>query len=477
MLIWLLACHREGDVLTLGGRQATLRVEVVNPANCSYCDAFAGVDTLRVDVRIADAVVASDSFAWPEETPELPDLPEFGVVRVEMVGISGGVVVSAGRTAEVAMDPEAETTVPLVFLPANTAIPLIAEMRADRSRHVAWRRPDGTVALLGGVDPERESTFSSVEHYDPASFAFVDAGMALPASVAAPRVDRTGDGDRILAGGFQAAPWGEEPSTFAAAWVELDDTIVPAGTLNEPHHGHCFSMYRDRIGILFGGNDESDAGELVKPTGDAWSWSRVPMFDFDVAQVTGCVGLADQRVFLQGTSESSTGTWTYDEGDTDPGRSFTRMTLTGEGADRFVRGALLRRVGSGAVWVVGGEDVQTGEVLAGGRFFDPTLGGFRGGPGLVEARYDPVADDWIRGDWLVVGGGWSDSGRRHPVASLEWVDPVAAEAGPRVPLDRDRDGPTFTTLLDGSVLVAGGFDAGDASAVDAALVVPWFEGD
>ena len=90
LLLAVLAC-REPEQVTLGGRSASLAVTLLNPTRCNPCDPWRGVETLRVRVLAGADVVAEASF--PREGDlVLPDLPGFGVVRVELEGLGGGQV-------------------------------------------------------------------------------------------------------------------------------------------------------------------------------------------------------------------------------------------------------------------------------------------------------------------------------------------------------------------------------------------------
>jgi hypothetical protein len=107
MLLLPVAC-KQPSVVTVGGASADVRVELVNPTSCDSCDPFEDVDTLRVEVWMADVDgveqrVASDSFAYPDEEPVVSGIEGFGVARIALVGLSNGRVVSAGRTLPIAL--------------------------------------------------------------------------------------------------------------------------------------------------------------------------------------------------------------------------------------------------------------------------------------------------------------------------------------------------------------------------------------
>lgn len=473
--VLLLACGTPPPEY-VDGPESPVTLRLVNPTSCSFCDPFQGVDTLRIDVLVGTEVVETASFAWPEDELVMPGLDGFGVVRVQLVGLQAGAVVSVGRTAEIPLAEGTPIEVPILFLPANTAIPLAAEMTADRSRHVALRRRDGAVLLMGGVDADHEGTFSSVERFDPATWSFGVEPTELPGSIAAPRMAWTGRDEVLLVGGFNTSPSGDVASTATSAWSQETGELRATAPLNAARNGHCFTMYRERLGLVLGGTLDTTAGELVKvsETTADWEFINVPMQDFDQTLVTGCVGLADGSVFVQGQDAASTGVWAFGEDATDAGESFTASVALGEGADRYAKSALVRAIGADA-WVAGGIDPFTGGALDDTRWFRVARNGFEPGPPLAEGRVDPSADPWIVSGIWVVGCGWKEESRLTGAESLELLDPVTGTRSPPVLLDRDRDGCAVTTLLDGTVLVTGGYGPLDDAVVDAAIVVPWLE--
>ena len=476
MQLLFLACAGSAPT-TLPGIDAPLTVELVNPTSCSFCDPLEGIDTLRVDVLVDGLVADSASFGYPGEDVVLPALSDFGVVRIRLVGLAGGEVRSVGRTREIALEPEVAVTVPMLFLPANTTIPLSASMTADRSRHAVLRRRDGRVLLLGGVNPDRDGTYSSGELFDPETWAFSTfEGGNLPSGLGSPRLGYAGTDEWLLIGGFVTGPTGDVASATSAVWAQSTDLVRAGPDLVTPRNGHCFVMYRERLGIVFGGSSDTNGGELLKlsdQTGD-WELVNVPMRDFDQTLVSGCVALQDGSVFVVGDDAASTGRWSYDEGDTDPGEGFRPVDALGEGADRSVHAPVVARVDD-RVWVAGGADPYLATAIADGRWFDPDLNGFVPAPGLGAARVEPGVDPWIDAGWYVVAGGWLDEDHVRAEASLELVNPAAGTRGEVIPFDRDRNGVSVTTLLDGTVLLTGGYDAGDDGVIDAALVLPWVE--
>lgn len=470
-LLTLLAC-KQPDVIVVGGRHTDVSVRLVDPTGCVDCDPFAGVDTLRIEVWRDGVVVATDSFAYPDETPELPDLEGFGVVRIALVGLSDGDVVSAGRTAEVALVPDAAQEVPMVFLPANEAISIAAPMGVDRSRHAAARLADGSVLLVGGVDRERARAWDGMERYDPATGTFTEVEAKLPGWTAEPRLGTNPAGELFVVGGFVPVGGAEVAVPEAARIDPVDLSVLELGALNLARTGHCFALYREKQGVVLGGTTDTEQAEYFRQTAEGdWGFTIVPVRGLQQEDVAGCATLPDGRVFVQGADEISTGVWTHLDDET-PGEAFRRMDEQSANL-RFARGPMVAALADGRAWVGGGEGTETGEVEAEARLFDAGERRFGAAEPLAVARYEGRLDPWIVEDWAAIGCGWEDAARATPADTLELVHLATGDAGPVVRLDRSRPGCAVTTLNDGSVLITGGQDASSPGTPTAALVVVW----
>lgn len=473
LLLPALAGCKEPRTEIVPGPDGVVTIELVNPTDpaCTYCDPFTAVDTLRIDVYAGEELVATGSYAYPSEQARLPDLTGFGVVRIEIAGLSAGKVESGGRTPELALDPGTPMTVPVVFLPVNTALPLAASMVSQRSRHVALRRRDGAVALLGGLDAGRDSAFTSIEVYSPSLSAFAADQAVLPAALGAPATARTDSGDLLLAGGTTASGGVESPVATTGVFLPDQSALAPGGDLPVARAGNCLAPISATQAVTMGGAavNQVDLGTYDSASG--WTWAGVAVTDFDATAVTACAPLPSGSVFVLGTSATNTGLWVLDP--KNPGASFNPVNAYTVGDARYVTGAVVAPLSDGTVWVAGGVDAQTGALTTDGRRFTAASLSFSLAASLQEARYDASWSEWYRDGWLVVGCGWQDVDRVRDEPSIELVSPATAENGPEIPLDRSRSGCSVTGLLDGSVLVAGGFGAASGEGADAAIVVPW----
>ena len=469
----LLACN-EPEQLTVGGRTGSLTVNLLNPTSCERCDPWAGVAQVRVDVIAGKDLVSQATFD-KDEPIVLPDLSGFGVVRVQVLGLSvEGAVRSAGRTAEVALGPDVAAEAPLVFLPVNRALPLAARMQAPRSRHAAIALRDGRVALVGGEDPGRTRTLPTIEVYDPATGTFTTLEQGLGSGVIEPALVTVDAGNVLLLGGGARIRAGEV-SVKDAVLFDIDDaTATPIADLNVARSGHCAARWKERQAIVLGGA-AGDVADYVKPSDGDWVIDAVPMRDFDPSQVRGCVPVANERVLVLGADLDTTGIWAPVEGG-DPGASFTAFTRTQAQGLRLVERAMMVPLPEGGAWIAGGLDVATGNALPGSRFFDAAGDRFTEGRTLAQPRVDGRWT-WWRDGVLVVGCGYGDAARTTGSGPLEIMDLRGSGPIPTLALDRARPGCALSTLPDGTLLVTGGFGSDQATEASAALLQPWRDED
>lgn len=473
----LFAACKEPVTTVVEAEDAALTLALVNPTSCSSCDAFAGLDQLRIDVLRRGVVVVSESFPWPGEAMSLPGLDGLGVVAIEVRGIGDGAVLSFGRSPEVALAPGATLDVAVAFLPVNRALPLTESMVEVRARHASFTLRDGRVLLAGGLSRTGPPT-AGVEVFDPALGTFADAGLVLPAAVAAPTTAEVARGERFLIGGTAGRGDGGE---VASAEVVLFDEEAWSFATQDPmeatRSGHCTSVVSDTQIITFGGHD------LALPRGDflrwddsveAWKMASIMVEDFDDRVVAGCGPLADGRTLVLGTSAASTGIWSYTEatvGTVDPTLAFLPTPPDDPGAAAaFVAGPSMIGLADGDAWIGGGVDPRTGqsadtarELRAATIRFDP-----------ADAQPSPRAwgvlrrlDDAGRVVW---GCGWRDLDRSLPAASLQVFDVETGSVGELIQLAEARAGCELSVLPGGAVLVTGG-----AEAPTAEIVMPYWE--
>jgi hypothetical protein len=470
--LWLLTACKEPVTELIPAEDGSLTLQLVNPTTCSWCDAFAEVDEVRIDVIQDGEPIASDTFAWPAESLSLPELDGFGVVQIQVFGVGEGFVVSYGQTPEVAIGPGEKLELSMLFAPVNQALPLSSPMREGRSESTVVTLRDGRVLVAGGYVSRGEAVTNTVELYDPHIGVFADAPYALPLALAGARLAEFASGERIFVGGTAAADG--TPSAEAVSFFEEEGSMASVRPMNRPRSGHCLSGFRGDQAVVLGGHEEDVArGELLRVSADdgAWTFKDIAFEDLDESRVTACAPLADGRTAVQGLGAASTGIWTYSSdtvGTVELETAFLATPAEDSGAGAaFVVGASITALADGDGWFGGGVDPVSGE-LAAARELRAASVRFDPADALPRPR---VFGELVRRDELgnvAWGCGWRDAFRNTPLPSVELFNVETGELGPTVTLVDERRGCSVAMLPDGALLVVGG-----ASEPSAELIVPY----
>jgi len=447
--------------LTLALRNPTVDAEPVE-----------AVTTMRIDVVADGQVVASESFAYPGDAPELTGIAEYGVVRFEVAGTDGSTVRSFGRSAELVVEPGEDLWVPITFLPVNRVFALADGMAMPRSDHDAITLPDGRILLLGGHNPARSSSYGEIETYDYYEGVFSAPGAALDLGVANTQWAWTSDAELLIYGGENATTgavdgiWSYDP---------VQDTIELIATLIMPRSSHCGAQYIDNSIIVLGGDGTDNSGDLLRYYTDDGSWSSTLIgFENGMSSenTVGCGVSDDGSVFVQGIDQSTTGILDPFSG-TGIGEGFEPIAASAAGT--YVSHAVIVKLEPDVFWLGGGIDVETNAVTSEGQEFRMDSAAFVSGTPLATPRQDASWSEWIEDDWIAVACGYSDVSSRNSVNKVELLAPALGEKGPTVDLDRARPGCAVSTLPDGALLITGGFEAGVESTDSAAIMVPYVE--
>lgn len=483
LLPLLAAC--KGPATDTGGllvdaETSTVTLVLRNPS--SRADPFDGISNLRLDITVDDTPVFSEDLDYPlPEGSRFPALTEYGIVRFVVYGIDGGQVLSLGRSAPIAVPPGEDIRVDVVFLPVNEAFPIDSEMHVQRSEHLARRLPDGRVLLLGGLNGDRSAALADIEIFDPTRSTFDVPGAALPQGVANVASDFLSDGSLMTIGGEDPAS-GTEGTTRVYLFDPITDKLTDLVRLGMPRTDHCAAHYVPNGFWVLGGGGSTDGewtyGDLLRRDDDstAWNSEAVALRGWSSTDVTGCLADTDGRVFVLGSDAASTGV----ADPTSAAGAATAFTAIGTspGDPIFAWHPIIHRMKAGTFWVAGGIDVESGsfEATTEGRVFYMDSRTFVDGMPLSRARQHASVDPWILDSHLVVGCGFSaaQENTTTSVNSVEILNPNTEESYLLVELDRPRPGCQVTTLLDGSLLVTGGYDRGtDAAVPSAALIVPY----
>lgn len=470
--LWFLLGCKEAVTEVIPAQDGALTLHLVNPTTCSWCDAFAEVDEVRLDVEQDDEVIASDTFAWPAESLSLPALEGFGVVRIRMYGVGEGFVVSYGQTTEIALGPGEEREAALLFAPVNRALPLSSPMRAARRDAAVVTLRDGRVLVAGGYVNDGSAVTDSVELFDPGSGVFADAPEALPVPVAGAQVAELDSGERFFVGGESAVDGTR--SAEAVDYVEEAGTMESVRPMNRARSGHCVSAFRGDQAVVLGGHDDDVArGELLRVNADdgEWIFKEQPFDDLDEVRVTGCAPLVDGRTAVQGLGAASTGIWTYSQdtvGTVEPEKAFLATPAGDPGAGAaFVLGASIVALADGDAWFGGGVDPTSGQ-LAAARELRAASVRFDPADALPRPRAWGDLERLDAAGNVAWGCGWRDAFRNSPVSSVELFNVETGTLGPTVEMVDERRGCALAVLPDGAVLVVGG-----ALAASAELIVPY----
>ena len=279
----------------------------------------------------------------------------------------------------------------------------VGPMVERRIAQVSVRLLDGRVLIAGGGG-EGQGTTRTAELFDPATGTFTPTGsMAKGREVhTATLLD---DGRVLIVGGMTT-------TTQSVATAEIYDpasgTFRPAGTMRNATAFHTATLLNDGRVLVVGGSPA------------AWTNNST----LDSAEIY----------------DPSTGTWTT-----------TGLLPTGL---TFHAATLLR---DGRVLLVGGFNGYAANI-ASTAIFDPATGTFSAGPAMAEGREFNTATLLQDGRVLVVGGG-NDYTNLKFLSSAEVYDPATGTFSATGRLANARTYHAATLLVDGRVLVTGGYGA------------------
>lgn len=484
-MLLTLACSGKGEdtgqVVEVEPDQVVIRL--VNPTSA---DPFAGVSALRLEVTVDDAVVASDEFGL-DEAAELGELEDYGTVRFRLAGLSGTTVLSYGRSAEVALYPGADRSVPIVFLPINQVIPVTSDsMNSERSGHLALPMLDGRVLLVGGRTPDSVAGYADMELFDPSLMEFQAMGASLTQGTVYPMGAWTEDySELIITGGGDIQDGG-------AGTLPVDDTLsLQASSLNlaiedsmnAARVGGCFTIFRDTYGLAVGGNDAVASADYLKvdPGSGIWIWEQIDFASMDESDVTGCALADSGEVYLQGLTAGSTGvfdfTATAQVRNPDIEEAFSPLGTSAAADFLPLDGAMLIPVEGGAVWIGGGVIRDSGggvePINEEGQLFLVNSQTYVTAADPAVPRVNGSWDHWIEPNWAVLACGSPDENPLNVQTRVELLNLESGDRFPEIQLDRLRAECRVNTLPDGSVLITGGYTTTQTGLDSAGILVPY----
>ncbi|WP_437954919.1 thrombospondin type 3 repeat-containing protein [Sorangium sp. So ce119] len=310
-----------------------------------------------------------------------------------------------------------------LYDPATDLWTPAASMGTPRSRHTATLLADGRVLVLGGVKRRTQSdVLASAEVYEPGANAWTPV-----APMADRRVGHTAtllaDG-RVLVAGGQYNRYGDPPLATCEIYDPATGTWSPASSMANPRGGHAAVLLADGKVLVAGGG----SAEVYDVASDTWS-PTAPMVDGRYAREA--TRLLDGKVLVTGDMDSmgwlgtgggeraevydpATGTWTAAPGLPVP-------PPPGSHASGGIHGHRAALLPNGHVLVTGGHEWMAADCL------DIHHMECVGEDHVVfhgAQTYDPATGGWTWG-------------------AMDWA----------------RAYHTVTPLLDGRVLLAGGYDS------------------
>ena len=278
---------------------------------------------------------------------------------------------------------------------------------------------NGTVLVAGGYDANFNS-LTSAEIYDPGTGTFTSTG-SLNVARADLTATRLNDGTVLIAGGFDT---GGNSLASAELYIPSTGTFVPTGSLNNARGFSTATALMDGT-VLIAGGWAAAGGALAS----------AEIYDPFTASFNNTGSLNAARV---------------------------RNTAT--------------LLNGGNVLIVGGED-SASNILASAEIYSPATGAFTLTFSLNTARGDHAATLLTNGTVLVEGGFACDpsnclASEVNMSPSAETYDPVVGSFSVTGSLAIARQVHTATLLLDGTILVAGGWSGNNSGLTSAEVYQP-----
>ncbi len=350
------------------------------------------------------------------------------------------------------------------WLPAPASADPAGTMIVPRYNHTATRLPDGRVLVAGGLTQSGPNfvTTATCEIYDPATNSWTATGPLHEARENHDAILLT-DGQVLVAGGRVTDALSLKTSEI---YNPATGTWLEAGPMLTVRKSPKLALLPDGQVLVAGGNGHEQNAprlkycELFNPDTGKWTDTGdliVGRRSYEMAS------LDDGRVLLDGGNSDSvaggfqrkdtetynpaTGTWTK-VGDLITGRDQHEQVRLDDGRVLLAGG------------FVGPASAETVTRIC--NLFDPTTNVWTQTRALVVPRAFFTANLLPDGNVFAVGGSPDYYTVQSALSSTEEYDPIAGRWHLLAStLEHARFAHTATTLLDGSVLVAGGFADGE----------------
>jgi len=334
--------------------------------------------------------------------------------------------------------PIPPTPMPLTYMGHLSAA---APMTTARAAHTATLLNNGKVLVTGGI--VRDGVIlKSAELYDPAtnSFSAIDDMTTARASHSATLLN---DGKVLIVGGDY-----RDQMVSAELYDPVANTFMATGSLHTPRDGFRATLLNDSQVLITGvGLQGGASAEIYNPTTGEFSLTgemKTPR------SMHSAILLPDGKVLIAGGKDITDKVLANAE-IYDPATGTFSTTANWMTVKRYKQAAI--RLNDGRVLIMGGSDEtdwdgrrRTAEI------YDPATGLFKPTGAMFDPhfKFDTAIAMLPDGD-VVVGG----AGKRVEIYNMA----AGAFAVANGDIDAERFLSTATTLTDGRVLIAGGYDA------------------
>jgi hypothetical protein len=288
-----------------------------------------------------------------------------------------------------------------LFDPANGSFTATGKMTAVRAGATATLLQNGTVLIIGGIEPTTGLSLASAEIYNPVTGSFVPAGK-----MANSRVGHTAtllpDGRVLVTGGYDCAAYPCVPQILAAA--ELFDPVTgvftPTGSMAVGRIEHTATLLPNGRVLVAGGNNNGTLAttELFDPLNGTFTAAANMTGPRELHSATL---LANGKVLLVGG---------YGEGMLDTAEMFDPIngTFTAAGSMSTAREShTATLLPNGTVLIAGGDFCTVddcGPIFYSAEVFDTATGSSVITGSMADSRTGHSATLLRNGTVLVIGG-------------------------------------------------------------------------
>jgi hypothetical protein len=339
-------------------------------------------------------------------------------------------------------------------------------MVTSRVSHTATLLPNGKVLIAGGQTPGwccfAPSIFSSAELYDPSTGSFM-ATRDMTTARSGHTATLLPNGRVLIAGGWSLADTPSGPRGTVLASAELYDpatgTFSATGDMvigEAPGGGGSTAILLDngRVLIAHGRGPQPATAELYDPVTGTFSRTGDQLVIWSGAQTAAL--LPDGKVLLvicctaEQLYDPASGTFSLTDR--------TKRIYS----DGFAGAPLM----DGTVLFTGGyAEIGSDTYSSGAELYDPSSGSFRPTGDMTAARENHTATMLPDGTVLIAGGQGKPSPNPPVNTSAEIYDPAAGAFSRTGDMNGPHQSHAATLLLDGRVLLTGGYSTGLQPAI------------